>query len=50
LRVRPLARAETIPSAWYTDPRFHALDRDAIFATTWQHVADTISSRSPETT
>src|SRR3989449_8615476 len=30
LRVRPLARAETIPSAWYTDPRFHALDRDAI--------------------
>src|SRR5207245_5323777 len=40
LRVRPLARAETIPSAWYTDPRFHALDRDAIFTTTWQHVAD----------
>jgi choline monooxygenase len=40
LRVRPLARAETIPSAWYTDPEFHALDRDAIFATAWQQVAD----------
>ena len=40
LRVAPLARAETIPSAWYTDPRFHALDRDAVFATTWQHVGD----------
>ena len=40
LRVRPLARAETIPSAWYTDPRFHDLDRDAVFAATWQHVAD----------
>ncbi len=34
----PLERAETIPSAWYTDPRFHALDRDAIFARTWQGV------------
>ena len=40
LRVRPLARAETIPSAWYTDPRFHELDRDAVFAATWQYVAD----------
>jgi len=40
LRVRPLARAETIPSAWYTGAEFHELDRDAIFATTWQHVAD----------
>src|SRR5438034_9622314 len=40
LRVRPLARAETIPSAWYTDPRFHDLDRDAVFAATWQYVAD----------
>ena len=47
LRVRPLARAETIPSAWYTDPRFHALDRDAIFATTWQHVADTHQLAQP---
>ncbi|HEX4601613.1 MAG TPA: aromatic ring-hydroxylating dioxygenase subunit alpha [Gemmatimonadales bacterium] len=40
LRVRPLARAETIPSAWYTDPQFHEFDRQAVFATTWQHVAD----------
>jgi choline monooxygenase len=38
LAVEPLARAETIPSAWYTDPAFHALDRDAIFARTWQYV------------
>ncbi|HVH11185.1 MAG TPA: aromatic ring-hydroxylating dioxygenase subunit alpha [Gemmatimonadales bacterium] len=40
LRVRPLARAETIPATWYVDPAFHALDREAVFATTWQHVAD----------
>ena len=27
LKVRPaLARAETIPSAWFTEPRFHDLD------------------------
>ncbi len=47
LRVRPLARAETIPSAWYTDPEFHALDRDAIFATAWQHVADVHQLQTP---
>ncbi len=40
LRVRPLARAETIPSEWYTDPRFHELDWEAVFTTTWQHVGD----------
>ena len=40
LRVRPLARAETIPSAWYVDPGFHTVDQDAVFAKTWQHVAD----------
>ncbi len=34
----PLARAETIPSAWYTDPRFHAIDSELVFARTWQNV------------
>lgn len=34
----PLERSETIPSAWYTDPRFDALERDAVFARSWQHV------------
>lgn len=36
----PLERSETIPSAWYTDPRFHEVDRQAVFARTWQYVAD----------
>jgi choline monooxygenase len=40
LRSVPLARSETIPSSWYTDPRFHELDRQAVFGRTWQHVAD----------
>lgn len=31
----PVARAETIPSAWYVDPRFHELDREAVFAPAW---------------
>src|SRR5436309_15836885 len=48
LRVRPLARAETIPSAWYTDPRFHDLDRDAVFAATWQYVADVRQLAEPD--
>ncbi len=38
LESKPLERSETIPSAWYVDPRFHALDREAVFETTWQHV------------
>jgi choline monooxygenase len=38
LTTLPLERAETIPSAWYTDPRFHELDREAVFAESWQHV------------
>jgi choline monooxygenase len=38
LTPQPLERAETIPSAWYTESRFHDLDRDVIFAESWQHV------------
>lgn len=38
LAEEPLARAKTIPSAWYVDPEFHALDRNAVMARTWQYV------------
>ncbi|HEU4569842.1 MAG TPA: aromatic ring-hydroxylating dioxygenase subunit alpha, partial [Gemmatimonadales bacterium] len=38
LEVVPVTRAETIPSAWYVDPGFHRLDRDAVFAASWQNV------------
>lgn len=38
LEPAPLARAETIPSAWYTDPAFLELDRRAVFGRTWQGV------------
>ena len=38
LEVVPVERAETIPAAWYTDPGIDALERDAVFARTWQHV------------
>ena len=38
LTDQPLARAETLPSAWYVEPRFHALDREAVFARSWQYV------------
>lgn len=40
LEVEPLARATTIPAAWYTDPRFDALDRRAVFGRHWQGVGD----------
>jgi choline monooxygenase len=38
LREQTLPRAETIPSAWFVDGRFDALDREAVFARTWQYV------------
>ncbi|MCC6751887.1 MAG: aromatic ring-hydroxylating dioxygenase subunit alpha [Deltaproteobacteria bacterium] len=38
LRTLPLTQAVTNPSAWFIDPRFHELDREAIFAATWQSV------------
>lgn len=47
LAVRPLTRAETIPSAWYTDPRFHALDAQAVFRTTWQAVGHAAEAAEP---
>ncbi|MCL7968169.1 MAG: aromatic ring-hydroxylating dioxygenase subunit alpha [marine benthic group bacterium] len=33
-----LARAETVPSAWFTESRFELLDRAAVIGTTWQYV------------
>ncbi|HYQ86817.1 MAG TPA: aromatic ring-hydroxylating dioxygenase subunit alpha [Bacteroidota bacterium] len=36
LRIDPLERSETIPSTWYTDPRFFEIDKRSIFARTWQ--------------
>ncbi|MFI5235204.1 MAG: aromatic ring-hydroxylating dioxygenase subunit alpha [Gemmatimonadales bacterium] len=38
LEVIPVERSTTIPSAWYVDPRFHALDREAVFGCHWQLV------------
>lgn len=38
LQAAPLARAETIPSAWYCDPDFAAADREWIFGRMWQGI------------
>jgi choline monooxygenase len=37
----PLAEAYTIPAAWYTDPRVESLERENVFARTWQAVGRT---------
>jgi choline monooxygenase len=34
----PLERARTIPAPWYVDPRVAELEREAVFARTWQAV------------
>jgi choline monooxygenase len=38
LDVVPIERAETLPARWYREPAFEPLERDAVFARTWQHV------------
>lgn len=38
VRYSPLPRAHTVPSAWFFEPRFERLDRDAVFSRTWQAV------------
>lgn len=38
LAISPIERSETIPSDWYINPSFHQLDREAVFAQTWQWV------------
>ena len=39
LATRPLAEAETLPAAAYTDPDVDALEQQRIFARSWQPVA-----------
>lgn len=38
LEIKPLARSETIPSSWYTHPRFHELDNHAVFNHSWHNI------------
>lgn len=47
LAITPVTRSETIPSAWYVDPAFHAVDRDAVFARSWQNVGSVDQVREP---
>jgi len=43
----PLERAHTIPNTWYTSSQIAALERDAIFARTWQVVGRRELVQSP---
>ncbi|GAB5518621.1 MAG: aromatic ring-hydroxylating dioxygenase subunit alpha [Rhodothermales bacterium] len=38
LQHEPLEQASTIPSAWYVDPRMHAIDQEMVLAASWQYV------------
>lgn len=38
LAVVPLTQSQTIPSSWYTDPRFLDLEKRLVFGTSWQYV------------
>jgi len=39
LEILPLERSETIPSTWYTDPKFFDLDKETVFCQTWQGIS-----------
>lgn len=43
----PLPEAYTIPAPWYTDARIADLEKDNVFARTWQAVARTDQLESP---
>jgi choline monooxygenase len=47
LKIDPLERSETIPSSWYTDPRFLEIDKQSVFARTWQLVGHTDRLQKP---
>ncbi len=47
LKIKPLARAETIPSSWYTDPRFLELENQTIFNRVWQYVGHVSRLENP---
>jgi choline monooxygenase len=47
LAVEPLPRAYTIPSRWYTDPRYHEADQQVLFARTWQNVGHVEQFKQP---
>jgi len=47
LEIVPVTRSDTIPSSWYTDPAFHQVDRDAVFAQSWQNVGAVDQVREP---
>jgi choline monooxygenase len=43
----PLAKARTIPSAWYFDPEIYALECRKVFGTTWQYIGRSELVRAP---
>ena len=45
LGIVPLERAQTIPSSWYTDPRFLEIEKKYLFNEMWQYVGHL--SRAP---
>ncbi len=45
--TRPLERAETIPKAFYVDPRMYELERRTVFSRSWQVVGRVDQLREP---
>ncbi len=45
----PLAKARTIPSAWYFDPEIYALECHNVFGNTWQYVGRSELVKAPGT-
>jgi choline monooxygenase len=47
LAIKPIERAETIPSRWYTGPEFHDADMNLIFARSWQYAGSVSQVMNP---
>jgi choline monooxygenase len=47
LEIQPLERSETIPARWYSDPRFHDFEKEAVFALSWQGIGHLSRLQNP---
>jgi choline monooxygenase len=45
--IKPLERAETIPSRWYTDLAVFEVDLNSVFPDTWQYAGPVSMARNP---
>lgn len=47
LDIDPIERSQTLPSAWYTEKRFHDLDLSVVLQNSWQYAGHSLMVERP---